>query len=146
MMCMLIQLSVGSQTSNPNSIGLGRFRRQVGDLQNPNGEERTYDLEISFPTTDADEVENSEGRRQKITELFEKLLFENEQLDVSDTLLNVAIDPESISIGNAFTCDEGDVVRDNECGKISSCCLFKSKNDLNPCILIFGAKYYQIDN
>ena len=116
--CMLLQLSVGSKTSNPIAIGLGRFKRQIGDLQNPNGEERTYDLEISFPTKDTDEVVNDEGRRQKLTELFEKLLFENTQLDVSKTLPGVRRDDESITIGQEFTCKEGEVVRENECGKL----------------------------
>ena len=119
---MLLQLYVGSQTSNINSIGFGRFKRQIGDLPNPNGEETNYELEVSFPTLDTDEVVNDEGRRQKLTELFEKLLFENKKLDVSDLLPNAQLDPDSVSIGNAFTCNEGEVVRKNECGKLIRCC------------------------
>ena len=111
------QLFLGFQTSSPNAISFGRFRRQVGDDRRGSGEERTYDLEISFPTKDTDEVINNEGRRQKLTDLFEKLLFENNKLDVSDQLFNTQINDESISVGQAFTCDEGYVVRDNQCGK-----------------------------
>ena len=56
--------------------------------------------------------------RQKLTELFERLLFENEQLDVSSQLPNTEIDNDSIAIDQAFSCDEGNVVRENECGKL----------------------------
>ena len=109
--------NTGGQSPNSftNTIAGGRFKRQINDLANPNGEEKTYELEISFPTKDTDEVINSEGRRQKLTELFERLLFENEQLDVSNQLPNTDLDSDSIAIDQAFSCGEGSVVRDNEC-------------------------------
>jgi hypothetical protein len=84
-------------------------------VTNPSGEEKTYELEISFPTKDTDEVFNDEGRRQKLQELFERLLFENEQLDVSAQLPNTEIDTDSIDVDQAFSCADGSVVRENEC-------------------------------
>ena len=118
LICIFLHLFVGSN-ANQIFLGGGRFRRQIpNDLTNPSGEEKTYELEISFPTKDTDEVINDEGRRQKLTELFERLLFENEQLDVSKQLPNTEIDSDSIAIDQAFSCDEGSVVRENECGKL----------------------------
>ena len=115
---LLYVFAGGISSANQNFLG-GRFKRQIpNDLSNPGGEEKTYELEISFPTKDTDEVINDEGRRQKLTELFERLLFENEQLDVSKQLPNTEIDSDSIAIDQAFSCDEGNVVRENECGKL----------------------------
>ena len=122
--CIFLHLFVGS-SGNQNKFGGGRFKRQIpNDLSNSNGEEKTYELEISFPTKDTDEVINDEGRRQKLTELFERLLFENEQLDVSSQLPNTEIDSDSIGVSQAFSCDEGNVVRENQCGKLIRDILF----------------------
>ena len=115
--CNKRKTTKGSKTSpNPNFVGVGRFKRQIpNDVTNPSGEEKTYELEISFPTKDTDEVFNDEGRRQKLQELFERLLFENEQLDVSAQLPNTEIDTDSIDVDQAFSCADGSVVRENEC-------------------------------
>ena len=121
---VFLYVSVGSKTSpNPNLIRQLRFKRQIPNEQN--SEDQTYDLEISFPTRDTDEVINDEGRRQKLTELFERLL-QSEQLDVSNQLPNTNIDDDSFTVDQAFACDEGSVVRENECGRFINIIFYRS--------------------
>ena len=98
---------------NPSANELGdqlvrlRLRRQAP--------EQAYQLEISFPTKDTDEVTNEEGQRERIERLIQSIILEQNKLDVNDTLPNVLLDKSSINIANEFTCPNGQVVQDNEC-------------------------------
>ncbi|XP_040577922.1 uncharacterized protein uif [Lepeophtheirus salmonis] len=88
---------------------LSRVKRQTDT------DDQAYQLEISFPTIDADQVTNDDGKRQQIQELIESIILEQNKLNVNDTLPNVQLDKSSIILGQEFSCDDGQVVVENEC-------------------------------
>ena len=104
----------GSSSSDNNQVR--RIKRQIAQ-QNGGGDDQTYQLEIQFPTIDNDEVTNGEGKRERLQRLIESIILEQNKLDVNDTLPNVQLDKSSFAIEKQFTCDEGEVVSDNDCGK-----------------------------
>ena len=100
-----------------------RFKRQAAnsvgsgpDGGGGSGDERSYELEISFPTIDNEEVTNDAGQRERIERILESIILEGDQLNVKDKLPNVVLDKSSIDIDQEFACKDGEVVRDNQCG------------------------------
>jgi len=97
--------AIGDRT--PDS--LARQGKQLG-ISEP---EQKYDLDISFPI-DADEAVNDEGRRERIDELIQAIL-NDEELAVNDTLPGTLLDPTSIIFDTTFKCESGQVVVDDQC-------------------------------
>jgi len=93
----------------PESQPLARQGKQLG-LSEP---EQKYDLDISFPI-DADEAVNNEGRRERIDQLIQAIL-NDEELAVNDTLPGTLLDPSSIIFDTTFKCESGQVVVDDQC-------------------------------
>ena len=58
---------------------------------------------------------NEAGVRERIERLIERVILEQNRLDVNDTLPNVLLDRSSIAIDEEFTCQDGEVVAENEC-------------------------------
>ena len=90
----------------------GRYKRQVGGRRD---DKQAYELEISFPTIDTEEVTNEEGQRAAIENLLKSIILDQDRLSVNDTLPNVLLDRGSLLIDKEFTCEDGHVVADNEC-------------------------------
>jgi len=87
----------------------GRVRRQL-DV------DQKYDLEISFPTIEGDEAVNSNnGRREKLEKLIQEIIFDENQLNVNNTLPGTLLDLASIDISQSFSCPFGSVVVGNTC-------------------------------
>ena len=107
-----------AKSDGSSSSGLTRIRRQIGS-QSGSGQDQdqAYSIEFSVPTKDTDEVTNEAGFRESIERLIEKVILEENRLDVNDTLPNVLLDKSSIAIDKEFTCQDGEVVRENECGE-----------------------------
>jgi len=99
--------ALGDRTSE--SQPLARQGKQLG-ISEP---EQKYDLDISFPI-DADEAVNNEGRRERIDELIQAILNDQE-LAVNDTLPGTLLDPSSIIFDTTFECESGQVVVDDQC-------------------------------
>jgi len=75
--------------------------------------EQKYDLELSFPI-DADEATNNDGRIERIDQLIQSILS-NEELAVNDTVPGTFLDPSSFFYDTVFECEEGQVVVDQQC-------------------------------
>ncbi len=127
-----------NRRASKDSDGLTRIKRQIGDESVPpplatpaaagggeSNSDQAYSIEFSIPTRDADEVTNESGARERIERLIEKIILEQNKLDVNDTLPNVLLDKSSIAIDQEFTCKDGEVVVENECGESSSLLFFK---------------------
>lgn len=82
-------------------------------------------MEISFPTVDNDEVANDQGKKERIERLLQSIILEQNKLDVNDTLPNVKLDKTSLNIAQEFACGNGQVVVENECGKLKKPFNFK---------------------
>ena len=98
------------------------MRRQVGAGGSVEGsgsdDDRSYDLEISFPTIDNEEVTNEQtGVSQRIEQILQSIILEQDKLNVNDALPNVVLDPSSFDIDQEFACQEGEVVVENQCGE-----------------------------
>ena len=95
---------------NIDCIKKDRVKRQAEDV------EQAYDLQISFPTLEGDEaINNKDGRRQKIDELLQSILLDNNQLEIDETLPGTLLDRQSIFLTPSFTCPTGSVVVDSSC-------------------------------
>ena len=89
--------------------GRSRVKRQELESQK-------YDLEISFPTIDGDEVVNLDGsRRERIERLLEQIILEENSLNVNGSLPGTTLDRASVSVSQSFACPIGSVVRDSAC-------------------------------
>ena len=98
---------------NIDCVKKDRVKRQISSLnEDP---EQAYDLQISFPTLDADEAVNRDGKRAKIESLLQSILLEDNQLSVNDTLPGTSLDLSSIFLTPSFTCPTGQVVVDRSC-------------------------------
>lgn len=110
-----------------------RIKRQIG---NRNNDDQAYQLEISLPTIDNDEVTNDAGQRERIERLLQSIILEQNKLNVSATLPNVQLDKSSFSIDEEFTCNKGEVVVDNDCVPCPKGSFFhQKKKSCSPCPL-----------
>lgn len=87
-----------------------REGKQLSLLSDP---EQKYDLELSFPI-DSDTAENDEGRRERIEQLIQAILNDQE-LAVNDTLPGTLLDPSSINFDTTYKCESGQVNVDDKC-------------------------------
>ena len=62
-------------------------------------------------------LKHSSSFQERIERLIESIILEQNKLDVNDTLPNVQLDKTSIAIDREFSCEEGHVVAENECGE-----------------------------
>lgn len=67
----------------------------------------------------SDPVENlNSNQRSTVQRLLEKLILEEDQLDVHDILPNTVPDPASLSLTSDYACPTGQVVMAPKCGMI----------------------------
>eukprot|EP00096_Caligus_rogercresseyi_P005025 TRINITY_DN1980_c0_g2_i1.p1 TRINITY_DN1980_c0_g2~~TRINITY_DN1980_c0_g2_i1.p1 ORF type:complete len:2992 (-),score=731.35 TRINITY_DN1980_c0_g2_i1:531-9380(-) len=122
--------SQGTVKRRRRSISHRLVRRQL------DGEEdQAYQLEISFPTVDADSVSNEAGRREAIEDLLASIILKENKLNVNDTLPNVLLDKSSILINQEFTCPPGEVVVDDGCVPCPQGTFYSPKGTCSPCPL-----------
>ena len=95
---------------------VSRVRRQA--TSGDDADDRSYDVEISLPSIDSEEVTNENtGLSDRIERILESIILEQNKLNVNDALPNVVLDPSSFDIDQEFACPEGEVVVGNQCGK-----------------------------
>jgi len=110
----LVILVCNQVTAENERTTNGRQAKQLS-LSDP---EQKYDLELSFPVRilDSDEATNDDGRRERIDQLIQEILSnENLALNITDTLPGTLLDPSSISVDTSFQCKSGQVVVDDQC-------------------------------
>ena len=77
---VFLVILVSNQVSTQGSESLGTKDRQSKQLNEP---EQKYDLELSFPIT-SDEAINAEGRVERIDELIQAILNNEELVSFDD--------------------------------------------------------------
>ena len=66
-----------------------------------------------------EEVTNEQtGVSQRIEQILQSIILEQDKLNVNDALPNVVLDPSSFDIDQEFACQEGEVVVENQCGEL----------------------------
>jgi len=108
---VFLVILVSNQVSTQGSESLRTKDRQSKQLNEP---EQKYDLELSFPIT-SDEAINAEGRVERIDELIQAILNNEELADVDDRLPLTLLDPNSIQFDTNYKCESGQVVVDGQC-------------------------------
>ncbi|XP_073992974.1 sushi, von Willebrand factor type A, EGF and pentraxin domain-containing protein uif isoform X1 [Rhodnius prolixus] len=104
---LVIEVKCDHRNSRPTrDTDVSRTARQTSD---------TYSVFISFPAVN-DPVENlNSNQRSTVQRLLEKLILEEDQLDVHDILPNTVPDPASLSLTSDYACPTGQVVMAPKC-------------------------------
>ncbi|XP_075226178.1 sushi, von Willebrand factor type A, EGF and pentraxin domain-containing protein uif [Lycorma delicatula] len=87
-------------------VPVNRAARQASD---------TYSVQISFPATNDPVIHQNTNQRSTVQRLLEKLILEEDQLDVHDILPNTVPDPASLTLTSDYACPSGQVVVAPDC-------------------------------
>ena len=80
----LVILVCNQVTAENERTTNGRQAKQLS-LSDP---EQKYDLELSFPVLDSDEVTNDDGRRERIDQLIQEILSNENLVSRNDDILS----------------------------------------------------------